>query len=83
MFVDMITVKTQFFITTVAVTRLDGKHTVFGRVERGLDVVHAIEKVCVCVVAVVFNRVLVQARCDKNDKPIDDIKIVSITVSND
>eukprot|EP00019_Armaparvus_languidus_P009056 CAMPEP_0168600600 /NCGR_PEP_ID=MMETSP0420-20121227/12881_1 /TAXON_ID=498008 /ORGANISM="Pessonella sp." /LENGTH=506 /DNA_ID=CAMNT_0008638723 /DNA_START=254 /DNA_END=1771 /DNA_ORIENTATION=+ len=28
----------QFFITTVAVTRLDGKHTVFGRVERGMDV---------------------------------------------
>lgn len=54
----------QFFITTVAVTRLDGKHTVFGRVERGMDVVHAIEKV----------------RCDKNDKPYDDVKIVSVTI---
>jgi peptidylprolyl isomerase domain and WD repeat-containing protein 1 len=35
----------QFFITTVECPWLNGKHTVFGRVERGMEVVKAIEKV--------------------------------------
>ena len=35
----------QFFITTVECGWLDGKHTVFARVIRGMEVVHAIEKV--------------------------------------
>ncbi|MFQ5635342.1 MAG: peptidylprolyl isomerase [Gammaproteobacteria bacterium] len=34
----------QFFITHVACPHLDGRHTVFGRVTRGLDVVDAIEQ---------------------------------------
>ena len=54
----------QFFITTVATPWLDGKHTVFGRVVKGADVVHAIEK----------------AKTDKNDKPATDIKIQSVTL---
>ncbi|KDD74814.1 cyclophilin type peptidyl-prolyl cis-trans isomerase, partial [Helicosporidium sp. ATCC 50920] len=53
----------QFFITTVATPWLDGKHTVFGRVVRGADVVAAIEKV------------RVHAR---SSKPLDDVKILNV-----
>lgn len=53
----------QFFITTVPTPWLDGKHTVFGRVVRGADVVVAIEKV----------------KTDKNDKPLEEIKMMGIT----
>lgn len=55
----------QFFITTVATPWLDGKHTVFGRVVKGADVVHSIEK----------------AKTDPNDKPLVDIKMVNITLA--
>ncbi|KAI0823930.1 peptidyl-prolyl cis-trans isomerase [Trametes gibbosa] len=54
----------QFFITTNATPWLDKKHTIFGRVLSGLEVVHAIENV----------------KTNKVDKPYEDIKIVNIDV---
>ncbi len=53
----------QFFIVTAEETPwLDGKHTNFGYVVSGMDVVEKIEKVAV----------------DANDHPVDDIKIEKI-----
>jgi peptidylprolyl isomerase domain and WD repeat-containing protein 1 len=57
----------QFFVTTVPTPWLDGKHTVFGRVVKGADVVQAIER----------------AKTGKSDRPLEDISIVSIDVRDD
>lgn len=54
----------QFFITTTATPWLDKKHTIFGRVLSGLEVVHTIENV----------------KVDKTDKPFEDIKIINVDV---
>lgn len=54
----------QFFITTVAASWLDNKHTVFGRVFKGMDIVQDIENV----------------KTDSSDKPLIDIKIVTIKI---
>ncbi|MEI2702738.1 MAG: peptidylprolyl isomerase [Baekduia sp.] len=54
-----------FLVTTDACPWLDGKHTVFGHVTEGLDVLDKIE----------------DAETDSRDKPVEDIKIESLTVS--
>ena len=56
----------QFFIVTAEeCSWLDGKHTVFGRVTDGMDVVDAIE----------------QVDTGAGDKPRDDVRIESVTVA--
>lgn len=55
----------QFFITTSTPTYLNNKHTIFGEVVKGYEVVEAISK----------------APKGPSDKPIEPITIVSITLS--
>jgi cyclophilin family peptidyl-prolyl cis-trans isomerase len=55
----------QFFIVTAEATPwLDGKHTVFGKVTSGMEVVDAIE----------------QTETDPRDKPLEEMRIESISL---
>ena len=54
----------QFFITLAATPWLDGKHTIFGRVTQGQDVVQAIGA----------------APRGANDKPLQDIIMIKVTI---
>jgi cyclophilin family peptidyl-prolyl cis-trans isomerase len=55
----------QFFITVAATTWLNGKHTIFGKVIEGMDVVYAISKV---------------ATSKPGDKPLKDVVMESVTI---
>jgi len=54
----------QFFINLVNNNFLDGKHPVFGKVVKGMDVIDAIAKV----------------ETDANDKPIKEVKIIKASL---
>jgi cyclophilin family peptidyl-prolyl cis-trans isomerase len=54
-----------FLVTTPEAPWLDGKHTVFGQITEGLDVVDKIEG----------------RPTDARDKPTDDVKIESVTIT--
>jgi peptidylprolyl isomerase len=55
----------QFFINTANNTFLDGKHPVFGKVTKGMEVVDKISRL----------------QKDRNDRPMIDVKIVSATLA--
>ena len=54
----------QFFITVSATPHLNGKHTIFGKVVEGTDVVDAIAK----------------TRTGRADRPVDDVVLESVTI---
>ena len=57
----------QFFITTVPTYHLNGRHTIFGLVKEGFDIVRKIEA------SPTTGR-------NDGDRPIEDIKIISISI---
>jgi peptidyl-prolyl cis-trans isomerase A (cyclophilin A) len=57
----------QFFITTAPTPWLNGKHTIFGQVISGSEVVEAISKVST----------------GRNDRPVDDVVLESVAIERD
>ncbi|KAJ1695878.1 hypothetical protein LUZ63_012576 [Rhynchospora breviuscula] len=56
----------QFFITLAPCQSLDGKHTIFGRVCRGMEIVKRLGSV----------------QTDKNDRPIHDVRILRTIIKD-
>ncbi|XP_075509169.1 peptidyl-prolyl cis-trans isomerase CYP18-2 [Primulina tabacum] len=56
----------QFFITLAPAPSLDGKHTIFGRVCRGMEIVKRLGSV----------------QTDNTDRPIHDVKILRATIKD-
>jgi peptidyl-prolyl cis-trans isomerase A (cyclophilin A) len=54
----------QFFITLVPTPHLDGRHTIFGEVVQGSDIVEAIGK----------------TETDRGDRPVKDVVVESVTI---
>ncbi len=54
----------QFFITVAPTPWLDNRHTIFGKVIEGIDIIENISKV----------------QRDRNDKPLKDVKINKVTI---
>jgi len=57
----------QFFITTVPTHHLNGKHTIFGEVISGSEIVDAISNV----------------RTGRNDRPVNDVVLESVVIDRD
>ena len=57
----------QFFITTVVTYHLNGRHTIFGYIKEGFDIVKKIESV------------ETNGRYE-GDKPLEDVKIISVKI---
>ena len=55
----------QFFVTVVPTPWLDNKHTVFGRVVKGMDIAQSISNL---------------KTNPKTDKPHDEVRIISVTI---